>query len=168
MRLKTPTYRSFVSASEASSRAMRGNRPRDTTPEILLRRAIWGIGLRYRKNVAWLPGKPDLAFLGAHVVVFCDGDFWHGRNWKLLRRKLLKRANSTYWIDKIAYNRERDRRIRGRFRREGWLVIELWESDIVKDPEAAALRIRDSIKVALLEDSLQSPSGIKAKSGLLK
>jgi DNA mismatch endonuclease (patch repair protein) len=81
-----PRYSEFRPASEASSRAMRGNRDRDTQPEVLLRRALWRMGVRYRKNVAEICGKPDLVFPGARIVVFCDGDFWHGREWESLRR----------------------------------------------------------------------------------
>src|SRR5437879_6384164 len=75
---KSPSFKGLKPASEASSRAKRGNRRRDTLQEMLLRRELWKMGLRYRKNVETMPGKPDLVFPGARVVVFCDGDFWHG------------------------------------------------------------------------------------------
>lgn len=67
--------------------------------------------LRYRVNVATLPGKPDLMFARARVVVICDGDFWHGRDWESRRAKLSTGWNASYWIAKIASNIEQDRRV---------------------------------------------------------
>ena len=145
-RMKVPRYSHFRPSSEASSRAMRANRDRDTQPELLLRRALWAIGVRYRKNVPGLSGKPDLVFPSARVVVFCDGDFWHGRNWQLLRPKLERRANPEYWTQKIAANRERDRRTRALLQRAGWRVIALWEGDVRRDPTAAAAIITDALR----------------------
>ena len=98
LRTKVPRYSLFEPASLASSKAMKGNRATDTHPEVALRRALWAMGARYRKNVLDLPGKPDLVFSGARLVVFVDGDFWHGRHWKSLRRKLRSRANPGYWL----------------------------------------------------------------------
>jgi DNA mismatch endonuclease (patch repair protein) len=134
---------------------MRGNRDRDTRPEILLRRALWKMGARYQKNVTALSGKPDLVFPRVRIVVFCDGDFWHGRNWEALRRKLEKRANAAYWVQKIAANRERDRTTRALLRRAGWHVIALWESDVRRDPSAAAFKITEALRTG----STGRPSG---------
>ncbi|MBI5617507.1 MAG: very short patch repair endonuclease [Gammaproteobacteria bacterium] len=106
---KTPSFAGFSPSSPASSRAMRGNRKRDTKPEMLLRRALWRAGYRYRLHVSGLPGRPDLVFPRARVAVFCDGDFWHGRDWLVLREKLERRANPGYWIPKIEMNIRRDR-----------------------------------------------------------
>jgi len=139
---------------------MRGNRSRDTTPEVLLRRSLWSLGLRYRKHVTALPGHPDLVLARSRVVVFCDGDFWHGRRWHSLRHQLNSRANASYWIAKIASNRERDRRIRRQLRRAGWHVVSLWETDVVRDPSAAARR------VARIVASVANPSSIGAEAGL--
>ena len=69
LRTKVPRYSEFKPASETSSRARRGNRDRDTRPEILLRRALWKMGARYRKNVTGLYGKPDLVFPRLRIVV---------------------------------------------------------------------------------------------------
>jgi DNA mismatch endonuclease, patch repair protein len=91
-----PSYKGFEPASEVASRTKRANRPRDSAHELLLRRTIWRMGLRYRKHVAMLPGSPDLVFFAARVVVFCDGDFWHGRDWHSLKSKLERRHNAPY------------------------------------------------------------------------
>lgn len=139
--IRVPRYSQFHPASAASSNAMRGNRAQDTQPEIMLRRALWMMGARYRKNVTRLPGKPDLVFHKARVAVFCDGDFWHGRKWKSLRHKLEDRANASYWVKKIEANRRRDRRTTARLRRAGWRVIRVWEGDVRHDPSAVAAKI---------------------------
>jgi DNA mismatch endonuclease (patch repair protein) len=120
---------------------MQGNRSTDTRPEAVLREALWRMGARYRKNATDLPGKPDLVFLGARLVVFCDGDFWHGRDWNSLRRKLQSRANAEYWVKKIQANRERDRLTTAQLRRGGWRVMRVWEGEVLKDPSAVAADI---------------------------
>ena len=141
-----PSYKGFVPASEAASRTKRANRKTDTAHEVLLRRELWRLGLRYRKYVANLPGHPDLVFRRARVLVFCDGDFWHGRDWPALRAKLLLRHNAGYWVAKIARNRERDRQHTALLKRQGWLVLRFWETDIKKDPAAAARVVRDAVR----------------------
>ncbi len=88
-----------------------------------------------------LPGRPDLAFIRCKVAVFCDGDFWHGRNWSLRRRRLARGSHPRYWIAKIKRNRERDREVVRSLRQLGWLVIRVWESDVLKNAEVAARRI---------------------------
>lgn len=140
-----PSFIGLLPASEAASRAKRANRKRDTKPELLLRRALWALGLRYRTCARDLPGRPDVTFRASRVVVFCDGDFWHGRNWALLKRQLRRRHNSDYWIAKIGRNRDRDILHTSYLARDGWLVLRLWESDIVRDPGSAAIFVRDAI-----------------------
>ena len=107
---------------------MRGNRSKHTKPEILLRKALWARGLRYRLHAKDLPGKPDIVFRRAWVVVFCDGDFWHGRDWEQRRAKLADGANPDYWINKIASNRERAVHQSQELEAAGWLVLRFWES----------------------------------------
>jgi len=141
LQIRVPRYSQFQPTSAASSKAMRGNRGQDTQPETMLRHALWTMGARYRKNVTSLPGKPDLVFPRARVVVFCDGDFWHGRKWESLRRKLESRANAGYWVKKIQANRQRDRRTTASLRRAGWRVMRVWEGDVLHDSSAVAAKI---------------------------
>lgn len=146
MGTKAPSFNGLAPASMASTRAKRGNRRVDTKHEVLLRRALWRIGMRYRKNVTTLPGKPDIVFPGALLAVFCDGDFWHGRNWRELKRKLERGTNATYWSAKIAANIKRDTRNTVLLQRAGWHVIRLWETDIKRDPSGAATLVREAVK----------------------
>ena len=89
-----------------------------------------------------MPGRPDVIFPGAKAAIFCDGDFWHGRNWDKLRKELGRRANSDYWIAKIEYNRKRDAEISQQLTKAGWRVMRLWEREIVTDPAQAAQRVK--------------------------
>lgn len=146
---KVPSFTGLKPASAASSRAKRSNTRTDTQHELLLRRELWRLGLRFRKNVSSLPGKPDIVFPGARVIVFCDGDFWHGRNWKTLNPKLKQGTNASYWSAKIASNIERDARNTALLEEAGWHVIRLWETDIKNDPLSAAILIKKAIESRL-------------------
>lgn len=131
-----PSYKGLTPASARASRAARGaSKKRDTTPEVFLRRALWREGLRYRVAVGSLPGKPDVVFPRQRVVIFCDGEFWHGRNWRTRRAKLLRGTNAAYWIEKIERNVARDRATNAKLRRAGWRVLRFWESDVLRDTE---------------------------------
>lgn len=143
--LKTPTFRGLKPASPAASRSKKANRKTDSRHEVLLRRELTRIGIRYRKNSCKLIGTPDVTIPRAKIAVFCDGDFWHGRDWARLRRALQRRHNADYWVAKILRNRRRDREVSQELARMGWHVLRLWETDILKNPVGAAEIIRDLI-----------------------
>ncbi len=143
---KVPRFSSFKPTSEAASRIKRQNRSRDTKAEVLLRKELWRRGLRYRLHASELPGKPDIVFRRARVVVFCDGDFWHGRRWHELREKLARGANAPYWTAKIAANVARDRRNTRLLHAAGWTVVRLWETDIIRDVVLAAGRVEGAVR----------------------
>jgi DNA mismatch endonuclease (patch repair protein) len=90
-------------------------------------------------------GCPDLVFAKARVLVFCDGDFWHGRSLRKRIAKLQTGSNSAYWVAKIQGNVKRDRRVTRELRRDGWNVLRFWEKDILADVE----RVAETITVAL-------------------
>lgn len=137
----SPSFKGLIATSEAATRFGRGNRARDTRPELLLRKALWKRAVRYRVNYARLPGKPDIALVRQRVAIFCDGDFWHGRRWAERRKKLARGANARYWIPKLEKNIQRDRAITHLLRRLGWKVVRVWESDVIRDPGTIACRI---------------------------
>ena len=141
---KVPVFAGLRPSSDLASKVKQRNRDRDTAHELALRRELWRLGLRYRKNVKTLAGKPDIVFPQARVVVFCDGDFWHGRHWQILRKKLRKGTNADYWTAKIASNIQRDRRNTALLKKSGWRVIRLWETEIRKKPKQWALHIKKS------------------------
>lgn len=105
--------------------------------------------MRYRLHSADLPGRPDIVFVRQRLAVFCDGDFWHGRNLSQRLTKLAKGHNAAYWVRKVQANVARDVRNAGALAALGWRVIRLWETDILRDPTAAA----DAVAAALLDAS---------------
>ena len=146
MATRVPSFHGLEPASEQSSRSKRANRKTDTQHELLLRRNLWHMGLRFRKNVVTLPGKPDIVFTGSRLVVFCDGDFWHGRNWEERRSKLEHGTNAAYWVAKIESNIQRDIRNSDLLRRQGWHVMRLWETDVRNNPTSAALKVEEAVR----------------------
>lgn len=143
---KGPSYRKLLPASSKASAAARGaSKKVNTRPELALRRALWKIGLRYRTHDAALPGCPDVVFPRARVVVFCDGDFWHGRELIARIDSLRRGHNSAYWISKIKTNVERDGRNVRALEELGWRVLRFWESDVLRDANEIALVIRQVV-----------------------
>jgi DNA mismatch endonuclease (patch repair protein) len=147
MSRKSPAYKLFKSSSELSSLIKKRTKSKNTSAELILRRYVWKLGLRYRIHGKNLPGKPDLVFPSAKVVVFCDGDFWHGRNWEKLKKQLRRRMNSKYWIPKIKYNIERDFLQEKELEQMGWRVLRFWETDVLKNPEFFALIIYKIVRL---------------------
>lgn len=97
--------------------------------EIMLRKELWKRGLRYRKNVNSIFGKPDIVFIGKKVAIFCDSEFWHGYNWQ--EKKSQIKSNKDFWIAKIERNIERDREVSKKLTSDGWTVIRFWGKDII-------------------------------------
>lgn len=124
---------------------MSGNTSTGTRCELLLDEALCSIGLHPQRNREDLPGKPDFVFLDAKLVVFVDGDFWHGRNWEHRKAKLSMGSNAEYWIAKIQSNIDRDRRQETQLSGEGWAVMRLWETEVLKNLEDSALLIAEKI-----------------------
>ncbi len=117
-------------------------RATDTTPEILLRKALWHKGWRYRKNYTKLPGKPDIVFIRQKIAIFVDGDFWHARGHHDKPGEQIA-SNQSYWQKKLARNVERDREVNDELTESGWLVLRFWESDIKKDLDGCIKRLED-------------------------
>lgn len=119
-------------------------RSKNTSPEVALRRALWTLGLRYRKHYKALSGSPDIVFVRAKVAVFCDGDFWHGRNWE--ERKHTIPSNRDYWVPKIERNMLRDERVTHELAEAGWLVLRFWETNIRRDLMGCAQTVHEAVK----------------------
>jgi len=143
--IKTPSFKGLKSASAASSYAKKKNKRRNTQHEILLQHELRQMRFRFHKNVESLPGKPDIVFPHAKLAVFCDGDFWHGRNWRSLQKKLKKGANAAYWLAKIAANIKRDKRNTALLTKNGWRVIRVWETEIKRDSLTIAKLIKKTL-----------------------
>ena len=106
MCVKEPRFHGEV--TESSHRNMSLIRGKDTSIELALRKALWSRGYRYRKNYKSVPGRPDIALTKHKIAIFCDSEFFHGKDWEILRSKLEKGKNADYWIPKIQRNMDRD------------------------------------------------------------
>jgi len=106
-------------------------RAKDTKPEVLLRKALWKRGIRYRKNYADLPGKPDIVLTRYKIAVFVDGDFWHARGHQDSPGEQVA-SNKEYWQKKLRNNVERDKAVNDVLTEDGWLVLRFWSSDVMK------------------------------------
>lgn len=125
-----------VFTREKRSEVMAAIRAKDTKPEIAVRRALHGMGLRFRLHVSTLPGRPDIVMKKLMAVVQVKGCFWHGH--RCLKGRV-PGVNRRYWAGKIAGNRLRDRRNERRLRAMGWSVKTVWECRVRRSsPEALA------------------------------
>ena len=109
---------------------------KDSKIEVLLRKELWSRGLRYRKNVNRIYGKPDIVFIGKKIAVFCDSEFWHGYNWE--ERKKDFKSHQEFWIPKIERNMERDAEVTAKLESEGWTVLRFWGNEIKKNTAQCA------------------------------
>ena len=117
-------------------------RAKDTKAEVLLRKALWHHGIRYRKNYKGLPGKPDIAITKYRIAVFVDGDFWHARGHQEAPGEQIG-TNREFWKKKLKRNVERDQEVNEALLEQGWLVLRYWESDVLKNIEGCVSGIME-------------------------
>lgn len=142
-----------VLTKEQRKKNMQNIRSKDTKIEVLLRKALRAKGIGYRKNYDKLPGKPDIVLTKYKVAIFCDGEFFHGKDWEVLKPRLEKSNNSEFWISKISRNRERDDEINKKLLFLGWTVIRFWGNDIKRDPDECVKVIEELIwDLKIVED----------------
>lgn len=135
----------MAKTAEQISYNMRQIKNKDSKIELTLRKELWSRGIRYRKNVLDIPGKPDIVFKGLKIAVFCDSEFWHGYNWE--ERKKDFKSHQEFWIPKIERNMQRDKEITEQLKSDGWIVLRFWGKDILKDTAKCADIIERTIKV---------------------
>ena len=121
---------------EQRRKNMQAVKNKDSQIEQLLRKELWSRGIRYRKNVNRIYGKPDIVFIGKKIAVFCDSEFWHGYNWE--ERKKDFKSHQEFWIPKIERNMERDAEVTAKLESEGWTVIRFWGNEIKKNTAQCA------------------------------
>ncbi len=132
-RIKVPRFseKEGFYTTPQRSKTMSKIRSKDTKPELMLRKALWERGHRYRLRVKNLPGSPDIVFRKKKLVIFVDGEFWHGFNWTEKKKKI--KSNRGFWIPKIERNMQRDEENNNLLKEMGWTVLRYWESFIKKD-----------------------------------
>ena len=135
----------FLNVSEKRRYNMSRIRGSDTSIELRLRRALWKKGIRYRKNFKDLPGKPDIAITKYRIAIFCDSEFFHGKDWEVLKPRLQKSNNSRLWIDKISKNMERDRETDKKLLFLDWTVIHFWGEEILKNTDECVKVVEETI-----------------------
>ncbi len=126
-----------------TSRIMRSVRSKNTGPELALRRAVHARGGRFRLHASDVPGRPDMVVRSRKIAIFIDGDLWHGNpdEWKRRGRPDLASlfpTRTTWWVQKIERNMERDRAVNSELRQQGWRVVRLWASDVLANTDASA------------------------------
>lgn len=126
------------------SENMRRIKSKDTSIELILRKELWRRGLRYRKNVKDIFGKPDIVFKSKKLAVFADSEFWHGK--QLLEKKYIPKTNREFWIKKISRNIERDKEVNEFLQAEGWTVLRFWEKDIRTNVSECANTVEETLR----------------------
>jgi DNA mismatch endonuclease (patch repair protein) len=161
-------YEGLAPASAKATRAAQGaSSKRNTKPELLLRRALREAGLRgYRIDVPKLPGRPDVVFGQAKVAIFCDGDFWHGRDLEQRLAKLARGHNAPYWVQKISGNVARDRRHDEMLAGDGWKVLRYWESHVRGNPPKIAREIKRIVDRRYMKNSIRDLRNKKIIGGV--
>ena len=134
-----------LTQSERSAN-MRKIRSKDTSPELLVRKKLHGLGFRYRLHNANLPGKPDLTLKKYRTAVFVNGCFWHQHS--KCRYASIPKSNKEYWVPKLKKNKSRDQRNTALLKKEKWNVEVVWECQTKKSDlfEAAISKIVGRIK----------------------
>ena len=118
-------------------------RSKNTSIEIQLRKALWHEGIRYRIHYAALPGKPDIAITKHKIAIFCDGEFWHGKDWETRKENI--QTNRNYWLPKIERNIVKDNEIEKKLTYSGWTVLRYWGNEINKSLAECVQEIKETI-----------------------
>lgn len=108
--------------------------------ELLLRKSLFNIGIRYRVNGQKILGKPDIYIKKYKIAIFVDGDWWHGRNYENEYSKYPK-----FWRDKILNNMNRDKLVNRELKKDGWVVLRFWQKDVEKDVQRISTQIASII-----------------------
>jgi len=134
-RIKVPRFNEesgFYTTPERS-KIMGKIKGKNTKPELAFRKGLYAKGYRYRIDYRKLIGRPDVVLKKYKTVIFIDGEYWHGHNWKVRRRKI--KTNRDFWIAKIERNMQRDREVNEALERLGYTIFRFWENEVKKELE---------------------------------
>lgn len=129
---------------EQISRNMSHVKNKGSKIEVVLQKELWHRGLRYRKNFKGIIGKPDIAFIGKKIAVFCDSEFWHGYDWENKINEI--KTNRECWVAKIERNIQRDSEVNSALKDLGWTVLRFWGKEIISNPKHCADIIENEVK----------------------
>ncbi|MDY0090951.1 MAG: very short patch repair endonuclease [Flavobacteriaceae bacterium] len=130
-------------SKEQRRKNMQAVKSKGSKIETLLGKEMWKRGLRYRKNNKFVFGKPDFTFKKYKVAVFCDSEFWHGKDWEIKKHE--HKSNIEFWHKKIQRNIERDKEVNEQLTKEGWKILRFWGKDIEKNLLLCAFKIEEVI-----------------------
>lgn len=128
-----------ISKSKIRTKIMKAVKSKGSKIEIRLMNALWHRGMRYRKNVKGIVGTPDIVFKSKKVAIFCDSEFWHGKDWE--KRKYDFKSNQDFWYQKIERNIEKDKEVNAKLQEQGWIVIRFWGKEIEKNLETCCEKV---------------------------
>lgn len=137
-------YKRSATKKMTRSENMSHIRSKNTSIEILLRKSLWSKGIRYRVNDKSVFGKPDIVFKSKKIAVFCDSEFWHGKNY--LEGKSKIKTNTEYWNSKLKRNIQRDKEVNQVLKEQGWVVLRFWSDDILKRTDKCVNQIEKILK----------------------
>jgi DNA mismatch endonuclease, patch repair protein len=139
--IKVPRFEEAMGfyTTKQRSQAMSKISSKNTKPEIAFRKALWKIGVRFRVNYKGLPGRPDLSNKSKKFVVFIDGEFWHGHDWKNKRSSI--KSNRAFWIPKIERNRQRDRQNNFVLEEMGFTVFRFWQKEVEENLGVCLMKV---------------------------
>lgn len=137
-----------VVSPEKRSAMMAGIKGKDTKPEILVRKALFREGFRYRIGDKKLPGKPDIVLPKYNAVIFVHGCFWHGHDCHLFK---WPKSRPDFWKEKIQGNNQRDAEVISKLSAEGWKVAIIWECALKGKRRLPFEEVMDVVKIWLLK-----------------
>lgn len=129
---------------EQRHKNMQAVKNKGTQIELLFGKMLWSAGVRYRKNDKGVFGKPDFTLRTLRIAIFCDGEFWHGKDWSIHKND--HKSNQDFWIPKIEHNMRRDCEVNEYLKKEGWTVLRFWETDIKKHPDECINEVLRAMK----------------------
>ena len=130
--------------AEQRSKNMKAVKNKGSKIETMLQIELCHRGLIYRKNVKTVYGKPDIAFIGKKVAVFCDSEFFHGYDWENKNKEI--KSNRDFWIPKIEKNMARDKAVTEKLKSDGWIVLRFWGNEIKRNLSQCADKIESVVK----------------------
>jgi DNA mismatch endonuclease, patch repair protein len=143
-RIKVPRFsetNGFYTTRERSE-MMAKIRSKHTKPEIILRKVLFGLGIRYRISPSHIPGRPDIWIQKYKIAIFVDGEFWHGKDWEKCKVK----SNIDFWEAKIQRNRQRDKEVNRALLEQAIVVFRFWSKEIKSDLGQCLGRILEKLE----------------------
>ena len=137
-------------SKEQRKKNMQAVKNKNSRIEIILGKTLWNNGLRYRKNDKTVFGKPDFTFKKHKIAIFCDSEFWHGKDWE--SHKYDHKSNQNFWLPKIERNIQRDTEVNAELKKQGWTVLRFWGKDILKNTAECVRVVQETIWEIELND----------------